>query len=152
MHKKIYFTLKIYIMKFLKPIIILTLISTAFFLHSCSDDDDLIANVRLTEGITGDIGGDFSGNGGAASETFNWQNDLSTADYNADITSSATGVFQMIVKDADGTTVLDRSLNGALEPDSFSGVTSAGTPGTWTVTINLSNFNGDGSFTLSEGN
>ncbi|TXE16889.1 hypothetical protein ES692_11075 [Psychroserpens burtonensis] len=141
-------------MKILKPTIILTIITTVFFFYSCSDDDDdnLIANVTLTEGVNGDIGGDFTGNGGTTSETFNWQNDLSTADYNADITASTTGLFQMIVEDSEGNTVLDRSLNGAIEPDSFSGVTSDGEPGNWTVTINVTNFNGDGSFTLTEGN
>ncbi len=142
-------------MKTLKPTtIILTIIATVFFLYSCSndDDDDLIANVSLTEGVNNDIGGDFTGNGGNTSETFNWQNNLSTADYNADITASATGLFQMIVKDSEGITVLDSSLNGNVEPDSFSGVTSSGTSGMWTVTITVSNFNGDGSFTLSEGN
>lgn len=106
--------------------------------------------MTLTEGIAGNIGGDFTGNGGTTSETFNWQNNLSTADYNADITASVTGLFQMIVKDSDGTTVLDRSINGGVEPDTFSGVTASGEAGMWTVTINVSNFNGDGSFTLSE--
>lgn len=57
----------------------------------------------------------------------------------------------MVVKDANGNTVLDKSLNGATEPDSFSGVTSAGTAGIWSVTIILTNFNGDGSFSLSQG-
>ncbi len=141
-------------MKNLKPTtLILTIISTVFFLFSCSNDDDNSnANVTLTEGVNGDIGGDFIGNGGNTSETFTWQNTLSTADYNADITASTTGLFQMIVKDSEGVTVLDRSLNGNVEPDSFSGVTSSGTFGMWTVTITVSNFNGDGSFTLSEGN
>ncbi len=141
-------------MKNLKPTtLILTIISTVFFLFSCSNDDDNSnANVTLTEGVNGDIGGDFIGNGGNTSETFTWQNSLSTADYNADITASTTGLFQMIVKDSEGVTVLDRSLNGNVEPDSFSGVTSSGTSGMWTVTITVSNFNGDGSFTLSEGN
>ncbi|TXD84279.1 hypothetical protein ESY86_06790 [Subsaximicrobium wynnwilliamsii] len=134
--------------------IILTIISLAFLAISCSNDDDnnnVSANVTLTEGIDGDIGGDFTGNGGSTSETFNWQNGLSTADYNADITASSTGLFQMIIKDSEGTTVLDRSLNGNVEPDSFSGVTSAGQAGMWTVTITVSNFNGDGSFSLSAG-
>lgn len=141
-------------MKNLKPTtLILTIISTAFFLYSCSNDDDnLVANVSLTEGVNNDIGGDFTGNGGNTSVTFNWQNNLSTADYNADITTSTTGLFQMIVQDSEGVTVLDSSLNGNIEPDSFSGVTSSGTAGMWTVTITVSNFNGDGSFTLSEGN
>lgn len=108
--------------------------------------------MTINEGPNGDIGGDFTGNGGSTTETFNWQNGLQIADYNADITSTATGVFQMVIKDADGTTVLDRSLTGSMEPDSFSGVTSSGTSGPWTVTISLTYFNGDGSFSLSEGN
>lgn len=139
-------------MKILKPAtVFLAILLTAFLFFSCSKDD-LIANVSLTEGINGDIGGDFTGNGGTTSETFMWQNSLSTADYNADITTSSTGTFQIIVKDPDGTTVLSRMLNGSQEPDTFSGVTSEGTSGMWTVTINISNFNGDGSFTLSQGN
>lgn len=139
-------------MKILKPTtVFLAILLTAFLFFSCSKDD-LIANVSLTEGINGDIGGDFTGNGGTTSETFMWQNSLSTADYNADITTSSTGTFQIIVKDPDGTTVLSRMLNGSQEPDTFSGVTSEGTSGMWTVTINISNFNGDGSFTLSQGN
>jgi hypothetical protein len=133
-------------------LVLLAIISTTAVFTSCSNDDELTANVRLTEGTNGDIGGDFTGNGGSTSKTFMWQNNLSTADYNADITSSTNGLFQMVVKDANGTTVLDRSLNGSVEPDSFSGVTSSGQPGAWSVIISVSNFNGDGSFSLSEGN
>jgi len=118
---------------------------------SCINDDKLSADISINEGPDGDIGGDFVGNGGSTLETFNWQNSLNTADYNADITASANGSFQMIVKDSGGKTVLNRSLNGNVEPDTFSGVTSAGAAGTWTVTITITNFNGDGSFTLSEG-
>lgn len=132
--------------------LILVILSINLILSGCTNDDDSFANVSLTEGINGDIGGDFTGNGGSTSETFNWQNDLPTADYNADITAATSGSFQMIVKDSEGTTVLDRSLNGNQEPDTFSGVTSAGEAGMWTVTINISSFIGDGSFTLSEGN
>ncbi|MGZ2369592.1 hypothetical protein ACXR6G_07380 [Ancylomarina sp. YFZ004] len=140
-------------MKFFKvTLLILTIFSINLLLTSCDSDDDAFANITLNEGNTGDIGGDFTGNGGDNSQTFNWQNSLSTAEYNADITSSANGIFQMIVKDSEGTTVLDRSLNGSVEPDSYSGVTSEGVSGAWTVTINLTDFNGDGSFSLSEGN
>ena len=119
---------------------------------SCSDDDGPTVNITVNEGPSGDIGGDFTGNGGNGSRTINWTNTLATADYNADITSTATGTFQMVVADANGTVVLDRSLNGAIEPDSFSGVTDAGEPGNWTVTITLTSFNGDGSYSLSAGN
>lgn len=122
------------------------------FTASCSGDDDLYATVSINEGQTNDIGGDFIGNGGSASRTFSWTNNLTTADYNADITGSIGGSFFIIVKDADGTVVLQKSLVGGAEPDSFSGVTSAGNPGTWNITISLEDFDGDGSFTLSEGN
>jgi hypothetical protein len=123
----------------------------SFSLFAACSSDDLSANVTLTEGVEGTIGGDFTGNGGDTSQTFNWQNDLTTADYNADITATSSGLFQIIVLDSEGNTMLDRSLNGNQEPDTFSGVTSAGEPGMWSVTINLSNFSGDGSFTLTEG-
>ena len=140
-------------MKTIKPtIFILSIIIATLLISSCNNDDDLSANVTLTEGVNGDIGGDFTGNGGNTSETFNWQNSLSTADYNADNTASTNGLFQMIVQDSEGNTVLDKSLNGNEEPDTFSGVTSAGEAGMWIVTITVSNFNGNGSFTLSEGN
>ena len=122
-----------------------------FSLSSCSDDDGPIVNITVNEGPNGDIGGDFTGNGGDGSRTINWTNNLATADYNADITATATGTFQMVVRDANGNIVLDRSLNGNSEPDSIDGVTSSGEPGNWTVTITLTSFNGDGSYSLSEG-
>ncbi|XLS28488.1 hypothetical protein ACJD0Z_14920 [Flavobacteriaceae bacterium M23B6Z8] len=118
---------------------------------SCSNDDGESVTITVNEGPSGDIGGDFTGNGGNGSRTISWSNSLATADYNADITGAVAGTFQMVVADADGTVVLDRTLNGATEPDSFSGVTDAGVPGNWTVTINLIAIDGDGSYSLSAG-
>ena len=118
---------------------------------SCSDDDGPHVNITVNEGPNGDIGGDLTGSGGNGSRTIIWINNLATADYNADITASATGTFQMVVADANGTVVLDRTLNGGTEPDSIDGVTDAGEPGNWTVTITLTSFNGDGSYSLSAG-
>jgi len=129
-------------------------------IFSCSNDDTT-ENVEVTvngtvlleigDDFNGDIDGDFTGNGGSGSRVFAWQNSLSTADYNADITATSEGQFKMTVKDANNNIVLDRSLRGGTEPDSFSGVTSNGAPGIWSVTITLTSFNGDGSFSLSEG-
>ncbi|WP_047550360.1 hypothetical protein [Psychroserpens sp. Hel_I_66] len=140
---------------------LLTIVATTAFV-GCSDDDDsdTMAQVSVNGTVlfddgndfNGDVDGDFTGNGGSATRTFLWMNNLTTADYNADITASAEGTFNMLVLDADGNTVLNRSLDGASEPDSFSGVTDAGASGIWSVTISLSSFNGDGSFSLSEGN
>ena len=130
-------------------------LSTVFLLlfttASCSDDDDVFADITVNEGPNGDIGGDFNGNGGSTTRTITWTNNLATADYNADITTGAQGTFQMIVADSNGTVVLNKSLVGANEPDSFSGVTSTGEPGEWTVTITIADFNGDGSYSLSAG-
>ena len=139
---------------------LLTIVATTVFV-GCSDDDDsdTMAQVSVDgtvlfddgDDFNGDVDGDFTGNGGSATRTFLWMNNLTTADYNSDITASAEGTFNMLVLDADGNTVLNRSLDGASEPDSFSGVTDAGTSGIWSVTISLDSFNGDGSFSLSEG-
>ncbi|MET7027884.1 hypothetical protein [Sediminicola luteus] len=135
---------------------------------SCSkEDDDTFSRVTVNgtevqsspsdftvgdrSDFNGDIDASFTGNGGTASRIFSWNNNLTTADYNADITATSDGSFQMIVKDSEGTEVLNRSIQGGSEPDSFSGVTSAGVSGIWTVTITVTNFTGDGSFSLSEG-
>ncbi|WP_242084964.1 hypothetical protein [Aestuariivivens sediminis] len=121
-------------------------------LTSCSDDDGPTASITVNEGPSGDIGGDFTGNGGNSSRTINWTNNLATADYNADITSTASGTFNFVIADSEGTVVLDRTLNGGTEPDTIGGVTQSGVPGNWTVTITITSFNGNGSYSLSAGN
>ena len=118
---------------------------------SCSDDEGPSVTITVNEGPNGDIGGDFTGDGGNGSKTISWTNNDITADYNADITSTSSGRFQFVVSDADGAVVLEKSINGGTEPDTIDGVTNAGTPGTWTVTITLNSFDGNGSFTLSAG-
>lgn len=141
---------------------------TMIFFVACSNDDDTFARVTVNgtalttspsdfvvgdrSDFNGDIDASFTGNGGSATRMFSWNNNLSTADYNADITATSEGSFQMVVEDSQGVVVLDRTLDGATEPDSFSGVTSAGSPGIWVVTISVTNFRGDGSFSMSEGN
>lgn len=121
-------------------------------LTSCSDDDGPTVNITVNEGPDGDIGGDFTGDGGNGSRSITWMNNLATADFNADITSTSTGTFELVVEDANGTVVLNRSIEGGTEPDTIGGVTGAGEPGNWTVTIILQSFNGDGSYSLSAGN
>ncbi|WGK66301.1 hypothetical protein [Croceiramulus getboli] len=150
-------------MNTLKKIALFCFVSASVLLVACSSDDDgaeITAEVRINgtvlfddgDDFDGDIDGDFTGNGGSETRTFLWNNALTTADYNADITATSEGSFNMTVRDAGGEIVLDRSLSGDSEPDSFSGVTSAGVFGIWSVTITLVSFNGDGSFSLSEGN
>jgi hypothetical protein len=135
---------------------------------ACNKDDDAFARVTVNgtqlttspsdfvvgdrSDFNGDIDASFAGNGGSAARMFSWNNNLSTADYNADITATSEGSFQMIVEDSEGMVVLDRTIDGATEPDSIDGVTSQGASGIWRVTIRVTNFNGDGSFSMSEGN
>ncbi|SDS48117.1 hypothetical protein [Gramella sp. MAR_2010_147] len=147
--------------RLIKNINFTLLIIFCFAVSSCSSDDNPTEMVEVTvngtvlfdegDDFNGDIDGDFTGNGGSATRTFFWQNSLNTADYNADVTTSATGLFEIEVRDANDNLVLDRSIRGGTEPDSFSGVTENGTSGIWSVTIILTSFNGDGSLSLSEG-
>ncbi|MGB5509673.1 MAG: hypothetical protein WBM95_12310 [Robiginitalea sp.] len=134
---------------------------------ACSKDDDSFARVTVNgtllqandsdftvgdrSDFNGDIDASFSGNGGTTIRSFTWNNTLNTADYNADITASSAGNFQMIVEDAEGMVVLDRVIQGGAEPDTIGGVTQEGAPGIWTVTIRVTDFNGDGSFSMSAG-
>jgi hypothetical protein len=147
---------------------LLLLVPAMVLFIACNKDDDTFARVTVNgtqlttspsdfvvgdrSDFNGDIDASFTGNGGTATRMFSWNNNLATADYNADITATTEGTFQMIVEDSEGVVVLDRSLQGGAEPDTFGGVTSQGAPGIWTVTIRVTDFSGDGSFSMSEGN
>lgn len=152
-------------LKIFKPIVLaLALIS----LTGCSKDDDTFARVTVNgtqlqispsdftvgdrSDFNGDIDASFTGNGGTTDRVFSWNNNLNTADYNADVTLGSEGSFQMIVADSEGQVVLDQTIQGGAEPDTIGGVTASGASGIWTVTIRVRNFDGDGSFSLSEGN
>ena len=146
----------------------LLLLPAMVLFTSCSKDEDSFARVTVNGTIlttsasdftvgdrsdfNGDIDASFTGKNGTATRIFTWNNNLSTADYNADITATSEGNFRMIVEDSEGMVVLDRSIQGGTEPDTIGGVTAVGASGIWTVTIQVTNFTGDGSFSLSEGN
>ena len=137
------------------------------FIACSNDDDDSFARVNVNgttlttspsdftvgdrSDFNGDVDASFTGNGGTANRMFSWNNNLTTADYNADITATSEGSFQIIVTDSEEMVVLDRTIQGGAEPDSIDGVTESGASGIWTVTIIVTDFNGDGSFSLSEG-
>jgi hypothetical protein len=137
-----------------------TLVMAIIFFVACSKDDDSFARITVNNTLlvgdrsdfNGDIDASFTGNGGSVARSFIWNNNLNTADYNADITASSEGTFRMIVEDSEGSVVLDRTIDGSTEPDTVGGVTSSGASGIWTVTIQVTEFTGDGSFSLSEGN
>ena len=139
-------------MKLIKSnfLLITGFLSISVFFASCEKDGPT-ATVSINE--TGsDLGGDVTGNGGSTSRTYTWNNPLTTVDWNMDITATIGGSFQLAIKDPDGSTMLDQTLTSGQGDDSKSGVSSAGTAGAWTIIINLTNFNGDGSFSISPGN
>lgn len=127
-------------------------LSIAIFTSCSEDDNNGSVQITVDQGQNNDVSGDFTGNGGSGDRIILWSNNNTTADYNADITSTTTGTFIMKVADSNGKVVLDRTLKGGVEPDSFAGVTNPGEPGNWTLTIILTSFNGDGSYSLSSGN
>ncbi len=149
-------------MKNLLPFNFLLLLSILLLGTSCEDnnapysqyennevvENTYTGNVNVTSGGQ-DPGGDFTGTGNSGTYSFAWVNPQRRAEVNFDITTS-TGSVQMIINDAEGTEVLNvtRSAGGN---DSYSGVTEAGTSGTWLVTIILTDFNGDGSYSISPG-
>ena len=139
---------------------IATLVIAVVFFVSCDKDDDPSASIMVNgtllvgdrSDFNGDIDASFTGKEGSVSRSFIWNNNLNTADYNADITATTIGTFRMTVEDSEGSIVLDRTIDGGTEPDTVGGVTSSGASGIWTVTIQVTSFTGNGSFSLSEGN
>lgn len=118
------------------------------------DNNEVITNTytgAVSVGSTGaDPGGDFTGNGDSGEYSFAWDNSSKKANVNFDITSSS-GSVQMIIYDKKGNEVLNKTLTAGAGEDSYSGVTSEGKSGTWKVSLILSGFNGDGSYSLSPG-
>ena len=145
-------------MKFRDLSMIMTLLIAISFISfvSCSKEyedreiieDTYTGNIYVTSGGQ-DPGGDFTGNGDSGTFTFAWVNPQSKASANFDITTP-TGSVQMIVKDDEGTVVLDKTRSAGGN-DTFSGVSESGVSGTWKVTLVLTDFNGDGSYSLHPG-
>lgn len=125
------------------------LIANLLIVTACKED--LMASVSFNE-VGDTLGGDVIGDGGSTTRTYTWNNSLPTADYNMDITASSGGSFNLNITDPTGKVVLNQTLVVGQGDDSKSGVTSSGATGEWTVTITLTNFDGDGSFSLSPGN
>ncbi|RMG77131.1 MAG: hypothetical protein D6707_11525, partial [Bacteroidetes bacterium] len=101
-------------------------------------------------GSTGnDPRGDFTGSFDSGTYSFVWDNPKKRAELNYDITTSS-GSVQFIINDAKGNKVLDVT-RAAGSDDTFSGVTEEGKKGKWLIKIIFTQFNGDGSFSISPG-
>jgi hypothetical protein len=95
--------------------------------------------------------GDFFGDGDSGTFSFVWENTERKATVNFDVTTAPGGSCQIILKDATGKEVFNKTRpeGGA---DTFSGVSEEGKKGKWLVTINLTNFDGDGTYDIAPKN
>lgn len=113
-------------------------------LASCEKDDPFATiNVLEPQNKSGDVRGD----GGSATKTWSFENSNTTAGWDMSI-DATSGSFQLVLKDADGTTVVDRTLTAGSGSQDADGTSSSGTAGTWTATITLTNFNGSGDYSF----
>ena len=138
-------------------LVLATAVIASVSLNSCSDEyedreiitDTYSGNIDVTS-VGFDPAGDFTGNGDSGTFSFAWRNPQRRASANFDITTN-TGSVQMIINDNAGTVVLDRILTAG-GVDSYSGVSDAGEEGIWIVKLIITDFIGDGSYSLHPGN
>jgi hypothetical protein len=115
------------------------------------DDGDVLestftGNVMVTSTGT-NPGGDFTGEGDSGIHSFIWDNSSKKGELNFDITSNS-GSVTFVLKDAKGDEVLNATRSAGGE-DTYSGVSVEGKSGKWLVEVTLTDFNGDGSYSLT---
>lgn len=130
-------------MKIASLCFMLVLASIAF--SSCKKDQ-LTATITVNE-LT-NKSGDIRGNGGSSTKTWTFNNSQTTAGWDMTINDAKSGSFRLVLKDAAGTVVLDKTLTAGTLPRSADGTTPTGVAGTWTCTITLTNFNGTGDYSF----
>lgn len=113
--------------------------------------DNTFSGAVLVTSTGNDPAADFTGEGDNGEYSFAWDNSSTTASVNFDITNPS-GTAQMIVYDKRGNEVLNQTLVGGSSEDTFAGITSEGKKGMWKVSLILTNFDGDGSFSIHSGN
>lgn len=153
-------------LKNIKTIAMLILAGTAITITSCKKEGCTDANANNysedakkddnsctypTINLTSAGDGDVTGSGGSATATNTWNNTNTRSELNMDITSAKGGKMQVVLKDADGVEVLNETLEVGVGDDSITKCSATGTAGDWTVTVTLTDFDGDGSYSLDKG-
>jgi hypothetical protein len=95
--------------------------------------------------------GDFTGNGDSGTFSFVWENTKKKATVNFDATTVPGGSCQIILNDARGNEVFNKTRPEGGN-DTFSGVSEEGRKGKWLVTIKLTSFDGDGTYDITPAN
>ena len=112
-----------------------------------ADKDDGNCTYPIINILSNNTSGDFNGAGGTASKSASFTNNNSTLGWDMSI-DATSGSFQLEVKDADGTTVINKTLTAGSGAQDADGTSSSGTSGTWSATISLTSFNGNGDYSL----
>ena len=101
---------------------------------------------------TGD--GNVTSNGGSGSRTSTWNNTTTKAEYDISVNISE-GTFRFIIKDAAGKVVFDKTytpnFGTGVGVTYDTGCTQPGTPGEWSITVEVNNFSGTATYSLFEG-
>ena len=134
-----------------RALILAAIIAAGVSFTGCEDDNDSPSTSVSINETGSDLGGDVTGDGGSTTKNYTWNNPLTSADWNMDITAAHGGSLNLLIEAADGQIVLDETLTVEQGEDSKSGVTSTGISGEWAITVTLTDFDGDGSFSLSPG-
>lgn len=95
--------------------------------------------------------GDFWGAGESGTFSFVWENTEKKATVNFDVTTELGGSVQIIMNDAKGNEVFNKTRPESSN-DTFSGLSEEGRKGKWLVKIILTNFDGDGTFDITPAN
>ncbi|SMG35077.1 hypothetical protein SAMN05661096_02291 [Marivirga sericea] len=146
-------------MKAIKFLSLAVLISGLTALSSCKeysefDNKEVIentysGNIELTGNV--EALGDFTGDGDSGTFSFVWENKEKKASVNFDVTTAPGGSCQIILNDAKGNEVFNKTRPEG-ENDTFSGETKEGKEGKWLVTIKLTNLDGDGTYDIRPAN
>lgn len=136
-------------MKTFKKIQSLFLLSMALMLiiTSCSKKSGPSATINVLA-QSANKSGDVKGNGGSVTKTWTFTNPGTTAGWDMSI-DGKSGSFQLVLKDASGTVMLNKTLTAIVGPrQSADGTTAAGTAGEWSATATLTNFDGTGDYSF----
>ncbi len=125
-------------------------------IEGCIEDDpgpkpgpeDCVAGIYEMENEQGQLDAEWLGASSNLTATFEFSNPRQAVELSMDI-SASSGTASLSVFDSDAALVGWYRLTSASGPDSLGGFTAVGVPGTWTVRIELTDYSGDGSVTLS---
>ena len=144
--------------KSIKVLTTVFLLSGFITMTSCKKEYAEFDNLEVVENsYTGSIevtsngqdpAGDFIGDEDSGTYSFAWENSDKKAALNFDVTTAEGGSVQIIINDARGNEVLNKTRPDG-NNDTFAGVSKEGRKGTWLVTIKLINFTGDGSYSIN---